>query len=267
MSSSLLSAQGLLKTLLEPLTRNLTYTMVFGGVPIRRRGGLGFLQGIRRRESTPEERFLASLSLQGKTVYDVGGYIGLVTVFFARKVGETGRVIVFEPLPEHCRLIEQHLRLNGVTGVRVMNMGVGDRASSLAMAVRRGASATASLENRIREQILSEPGARRVEVMVDTLDHIIETHVLPEPDFIKLDVEGYEYQALLGMEQTMSRYGPDLFIEIHGKDPAHKRQNIRRIVDLLRQRNYAIHHVETSQEVSSANAEVAAEGHIFCVPN
>ncbi|UCF62445.1 MAG: hypothetical protein JSV37_07030, partial [Anaerolineaceae bacterium] len=61
-----------------------------------RRFGFGFKLKFKL---TDEEKFLLGLDFTGKTVYDIGGYIGIHTLFFARAVGESGTVITFEPNP------------------------------------------------------------------------------------------------------------------------------------------------------------------------
>src|SRR5512132_3013388 len=60
---------------------------------LKRRGGLGFVPG---GTPTPEEEFLRSLDLKEKTVFDIGGFHGLMTVFFASRAKQ---VITYEPLP------------------------------------------------------------------------------------------------------------------------------------------------------------------------
>lgn len=60
-------------------------------------GDLGFLK---RPTLTCEDHFYRSLDLAGKTAYDVGSHIGIITLFFSKAVGESGKVVSFEPNPE-----------------------------------------------------------------------------------------------------------------------------------------------------------------------
>src|ERR1700682_6385710 len=96
---------------------NVTYTIRHGlATGMRRKGGLGFLP-VALRE-TAEERFLSSLNLAGKTVYDIGGFEGVLTLFFARKANS---VITFEPNPRNYQRCADNVRLNALTNVRVLN--------------------------------------------------------------------------------------------------------------------------------------------------
>ena len=87
---------------------------------------------------------------------------------------------------------------------------------------------------------------------------------LPKPDFIKMDVEGMEYNALLGMAETISKYKPSMCIEIHGADKESKIENVQRIVKFLDSHGYSIYHVESERAVTNNNAQTAKWGHIFC---
>jgi hypothetical protein len=107
-----------LTSVLEPMLRNHVYTAKAGLVTgLKRRGGLGF---IPKKSLTREHTFLKSLDFKGKNVYDVGGYTGLITIFFARAVGETGSVVTFEPNPQNYNAILDHIELNGFNNVTVI---------------------------------------------------------------------------------------------------------------------------------------------------
>jgi FkbM family methyltransferase len=240
------------------------YEMGYGQVRVKRKGGLGFLKRVVGR-STPEEEFLTSLDLKGRNVYDIGGYIGLLTMVFAKAAGPTGQVIVFEPNEENCSKIEGHIQLNQVHNVKLLRLGIGDtKKENQTLIVRRNDSATGSMEDKIQSQIIGEGNFKQLQINVDTLDGAIDTHSLPKPDFIKIDIEGMEYQALLGMSQTIHNYSPQFYIEIHGADELSKRENIRRIAELFQSRGYSMWHIETQQAITISNCSTAKEGHIFC---
>src|SRR5215471_18032929 len=95
----------------------LTYTCRHGLIKgLRRRGGLGFLPGFIASSETAETRLFQSLTLKDKVVYDVGAFVGLLTLFFARKAKQ---VIAYEPNPpSHARAAE-NIALNGFTNVEL----------------------------------------------------------------------------------------------------------------------------------------------------
>jgi FkbM family methyltransferase len=243
-------------------TRNVTYTVQFGNTQIKKKGGIQILRLGGR--NLREEQFLCGLDLRGKTVFDIGAYIGILSSLFGKSVGTSGRVIAFEPNPENYKEVKKTVALNGLHNVDVLNIGIADSAGVAKLAVRYNTTATSSMDPATQARILSEGYTGLVEVVVDTLDHCLILNKLPPPDFIKIDIEGVEYRALTGMTQVVDQYSPDLYIEIHGVDMPSRIANINQVMGWLQYHHYGVFHVESQKPVAIENAEAAAAGHIFC---
>jgi FkbM family methyltransferase len=228
---------------------------------LKRRGGFGFLH---KSSLNKEESFLMGLDLSGQIVYDIGGWEGIITIFLARAVGEGGRVITFEPNPECQARILNNVRLNQFQNVQVQKVGLGRQADKGTLVYSSQSMGVGSLQEDIKAHLLAEKGATAIQVDIDTLDHQISSYHLPEPDFIKIDVEGLELDVLLGMINTITRCKPRLFIEIHGADVPKKIENARNLVSYLSQYGYSILHVESGEQIVPANAQIAKEGHLYC---
>lgn len=69
------------------------------------------------------------------------------------------------------------------------------------------------------------------------LDTLVESLKL-EPTFVKIDVEGAEYQVLLGMQETLSKYHPTLMIEIHPQWQA-TGASVEKIYSLMKSHGYS----------------------------
>jgi FkbM family methyltransferase len=248
---------------LQPLVADRVYTVRNGlARGLRRRGGLGFVPNW--GASSPEERFFERLALEGQTVYDVGGYEGVITLFFARRVGPEGRVITFEPNPRNARRIEENVRLNGFTNVFIRPNALGAVPGRATLVFPSDETARGSLEAHISDDIRREKGARTVEVVVDTLDGQVAAG-LPMPDFVKLDVEGLERDALEGMRVVINTRRPRLYIEIHGADACRKLDNVTSVAGFLWAAGYHIHHVETGSDLTGPDdLATATEGHLYC---
>ena len=252
---------------LNQVFKNQTYTVRHGlAKGLRRRGGLAFLPAAfaSTRERVEEESFLLSLSLEGLTIYDVGGDQGIYTVFFARKVGDHGRVITFEPNPESYRRIVANAELNQFRNVDVRPIGLGAQKSKLTFVFPEGEPARGSADAGIQAQILREKNPRSIEIEVNSLDDEVLSCGLPEPDLVKIDVEGLEMDVLLGMQETLRKSHPSLFIEVHGADVQSKEDNAKQVVKFLLDGGYSVFHVESKQSITYANIEMARQGHIFC---
>lgn len=256
----------LIKTIsfvLRPFLKNYVYTVRHGiANGLERKGGLGFIPNLPPLKQ--EEKFLMNLDLKGQTIYDIGGFEGIFTIFFARAVGSDGKVITFEPNPMNYKKIIENVKLNKFDNVRVLQIGLGEKKEKTTLAFEDSELAIGSIQKDIKNQILRKRGGKSIDVEVDSLDNQIKTTGLPQPDFIKIDVEGLEMEVLVGMSEIIKKYKPKLFIEIHGIDIQGKIENVQRVVEFLVANTYSIYHVESKMIVVPSNAQIAKEGHLYC---
>lgn len=155
-----------------------------------------------------ELRFLAGFLRPGQVVLDVGANIGTHTVFFSRCVGDTGRVLSFEPQPVIFHTLCANVALNALTNVRSLWSGV-DRSPGQ---IRIPPIDYEKMNNfggiSFKGQEAGEP------VMAVTIDSL----GLRACHFMKIDVEGMEGDVLAGAEQTIAAFRPGLFIENNDKE-------------------------------------------------
>ena len=240
---------------------NYVYTVRHGlAAGMRRKGGLGFLPfGV---HDTPESQFLAGLNLAGKTVYDIGGFEGILTLFFARKAAS---VITYEPNPRNNRRCVENVELNALKNVRVICRGISSEPGELELVYDPLMPGAGSVDQGISNQIsTSVNAARTVRIAVATLDSDITPQDLPTPVFIKIDIEGMELHALKGMRQTLAAYGPELFIELHGAEMPDKIQNATSVVEFLEKAGYRIYDVENRKYVTSTTLDPHPPSHLYC---
>jgi FkbM family methyltransferase len=202
-----------------------------------------------------EEKFLRRIDLKGKTVYDVGAHIGTKTLFFAKKVGLKGQVVAFEPNPEGFAHLLSNTRR--AKNVQALNIGLGCKSTETVLVSSSFSTATGSLDPRAQRFHMGR-AYKEWRIPIRRLDDLQN---LPPPDFVKIDVEGYEYQVILGMTKTITKYRPAFFVELHGVGPQMKMQNAERIIQFLTTFRYKVFHVETRQSPSWDKPPL--EGHIL----
>jgi FkbM family methyltransferase len=142
----------------------------------------------------------------GAVVYDIGANVGFYTLLAAVTAGETGKVIAFEPSPRNVAYIQRHVQLNHLKNVRVFEAAVSD--SMREAFFDFGAS--------IATGHLADSGALKVRVV--SLDALLAGGEIPPPDFIKVDVEGAEYEVLRGAKHLLERHRPTLFLDTHQRE-------------------------------------------------
>ena len=223
---------------LRPFTERISYVTRSGMASgLRRSGGLGFLS----RPISDEEKFYQSLDLAGKVVYDVGSYEGIFSLFAARAVGPMGALVIFEPNPESFRRTQRNLALNAFPcsiTMRDVALGASSRSDTMWCPSHEPARSTLSHDIAFQCTGDGEHGEER-HVQVERLDDMVATG-LPIPHFIKIDTEGLEYEVLLGAEQTLRHYAPDLFIEMHGTTHEHWLLNRKNVQELLMDCGYSV---------------------------
>jgi FkbM family methyltransferase len=199
----------------------------------------------------PETRFWKALDLNGKVVYDVGAFHGLLTMYFAR---HADLVAAWEPNSRNRQRLDENIRLNSFRNVIVRPYGLSSRAARVEMTFDSRTPGTASLDRRIAS------GSEHETIELRTLD---QEEGLKAPDLIKVDVEGFELEVLRGAARALEKH-PDLFLEMHGSDAADKQRRVHAIVDYLWALDYrSILHVESRQPITPENAAEAAQGHLY----
>jgi FkbM family methyltransferase len=148
-------------------------------------------------------------AVTGGVALDVGANVGAYSLLLGQWVGTNGSVFAFEPAPDIFKGLARHIVMNGLeTVVTPIPAAVGDRVAtaSLLVAGTHGESRLAS----------GEAEGDTIAVPMTTVDAFCVERGLT-PDFIKVDVEGFELSVLRGARETIRRAGSRLalFVEMH----------------------------------------------------
>jgi FkbM family methyltransferase len=145
-----------------------------------------------------ERTVLGQLVRPGMTAVDVGANLGLYSLLLEGLVGPAGRVIAFEPDPELFSLLRENCAENGAPV----------EARQVALGLEPGRMILQRLILNSGDNHLGAAGRaafrRPLEVEVAPLDSLMPGL---RPDFIKVDVQGWELKVLKGMEGTLRACG------------------------------------------------------------
>ncbi len=134
---------------------------------------------------------------------DVGANIGqhsMYASYFAK------RVISFEPIKRLYDQFNNSVFMNNIFNIQIFNYALGDKKEELAIYsndINMGASSILVSENRSVEQVIK----------VLRLDDEYENMNMEKVDFVKIDVEGYELNVLMGMQEIIKKYKPKILVE------------------------------------------------------
>jgi len=141
---------------------------------------------------------------ENSVVFDVGAHVGFYTLLASVLVGPRGRVFAFEPFPANLVYLQEHLRLNRIENVTVVEAAVSDKCGTAFF--DEGPSSSMGH--------ISPNGRLQVETVA--IDELVAKGELPLPDFLKMDIEGAEALALSGAKSVLAQSHPTMFVATHG---------------------------------------------------
>ncbi|MFA5347545.1 MAG: FkbM family methyltransferase [Methanoregula sp.] len=142
-------------------------------------------------------------------IIDIGANIGYY-VLLESQLASRGNVYAIEPVPENYNLLNKNIALNHCTNVSTYNFGISNVNGFSEMYVYDKYNWSSFIQNPWGNII------DIIQVPVFTLDKFIESHVTDNPLFIRMDVEGFEYEVLKGSSKTLQTVRPLIIcIEMH----------------------------------------------------
>ena len=161
----------------------------------------------------PVAAFLRESVRPGALSLDVGANVGVYVLQFAHWSMPSGQVVAFEPNPGAQAVLQRHVWMNGLSRrVRIVGAAVGENAGE-AILYAAGADGM----SRLGEPNQALAGSvREIKVPVVTLDDYCQTENL-KPDWLFIDIEGFEIAALRGARSLIqSRRGAlGIIAEMH----------------------------------------------------
>lgn len=152
-------------------------------------------------------RLMSRVLTRGATVADVGANIGFNTVYAARSVGPSGRVVAVEPAGDNLAVLRSNVERNRLANVVIMPVAAGRARETRDFYQRGPLSAVNSL---FRESVYAHV-TDVFEVSVQTVDSMVHGAV----DLVKIDVEGAELEVLEGMTRLLRVPSLRLVVEWH----------------------------------------------------
>jgi FkbM family methyltransferase len=180
-----------------------------------------------------EAKAFVTIARRGGCLLDIGGHRGILSALFCA-AAPGNRSYCFEPsqaLAEAARAL-------------ALDNGFSDRLEVLEAAVGESAGKRVMLLDpvggfvqvkRFKNSMWGEPV--KVEVRLETIDEFCDRERVV-PTLLKVDVEGYEYEVILGSRQVLTRFRPTVFLELHLNYLEDRGIAARAVLGVLRELNY-----------------------------
>lgn len=131
----------------------------------------------------------------GDVVIDAGAYIGLFTISVARKAR---KVIAIEPDPCNFSILQTNIALARLTNVKLFNKALWCKRGRVKFYISEQPSSSSIFGER-----QSRTQHRVIDIETVRLDEIVAEEHLSHVDFLKMDIEGAEIEALQGAVRTL----------------------------------------------------------------
>ncbi len=135
-----------------------------------------------------EFNYVKNLDLKSSIVIDIGSCIGYYALMLSKKVGNSGKVMAFEPEFKNFDLLQKNIEINKLQNIKAINSAVGNN----------NGKSFLSISSSPGQHCISKHANENV-IKICRLDDFIEKKSYKKIAFVKIDVEGFELEILKGM--------------------------------------------------------------------
>lgn len=198
----------------------------------------------------------------GDVALDIGGNIGLQSIRMSKSVGENGKIFAFEPLTHLQEKFSRNIKLNKADNVKLFPYALSNIESEADFHINKGNwnQGTFNISN-------NQEGTEIQHVIIKVADEIPNIKALNSLDLVKIDVEGYEYQVLLGLKQTINKHKPRIIFEYDSNYWQANGQSINECFGFLSGLGYTLYQITPVGCELVQRSSAAVSGNLFCMPS
>lgn len=173
---------------------------------------------------------------EGDIVLEAGANSGTETLLISRLIGDSGKVLAFEPVPHVLEKLKNNLRLNAIRNVEVMPIALGAKEQEIDFFVHPLNHPNQGMGSKSINSALE-----KIVVTQKTIDSLFEENRITKFDFLKMDVQGAELDILKGARVSITRFRPKIFLEA-----SEGWSNVSEIYSYLKGLNYNVLYLNPS---------------------
>lgn len=167
-------------------------------------------------------------------IIDVGAHIGKYTIPSARIAGTEGLVIALEPNPLNFQVLRKNACLNRLKNVILLNIAAWNTNSTLKLFTGHFGGHHSSKMNWKLGYFM---------VNAKRLDCVLRVFGVKRVDWIKIDVEGAEWEVFQGMEEILGEFRPKIIVEVAD-------ENVEKVKDFMATYGYGVVRISPIYEFS-----------------
>lgn len=147
----------------------------------------------------------------GMHILDLGANLGYYTLEFSSIIGDSGRIIAIEPDPRNFAVLEKNVASTKMSNITIKCCAASDIPGNGKMAVTD--------KSNLNTLVVTEEHAdcEFLSVVTETISNLAISYLDNRLDFVRMDIEGYEYEAIKGLinylDSGINR--PIILFEVH----------------------------------------------------
>jgi len=196
-------------------------------------------------------------------IFDIGANIGLLTTVFAKRYVPNGKVYAYEPDLQNVSQLKVNIDINHFNHVYILPIALQSdpKCQQATLHIRRTIDGDGK-ENRGLSSLLELPvyEVEKQLVLSSTLDKEVKRMGVNRIDFIKIDVEGAEYEVLAGGEKSITEFHPVIQYEYSNEldkmMSTHNTADCFFFIKKLGYRQYALENEKRLREMKKPNADM-----------
>jgi FkbM family methyltransferase len=151
---------------------------------------------------------------EGDVVIDIGAHMGRYTIIGAKRVGTKGKVVAIEANPSNFEMLNRNIKLNRLTNIISLNNAVYSKETKIKLYLPGEELGHTTYNTVMSDRARTED--KFVEVSANTLDYLLQLNEITDVNWVKIDVEGAEFEVLKGASNVLSKSKDiALLIEVH----------------------------------------------------
>ena len=162
---------------------------------------------------------------KGDIVFEVGAYIGFYAMKASELVSNNGKIFAIEAIPENFNILAKNIYENNIKNIIPINKAISNNNNK--DTIYRSEGQRASFDKSIINT------KEKVKILSTRIDDILTDYNLSKVDFVRIQINGGELNALEGSKNLLNHYRPKLLIAVlYG--------NRTRVYNLLKNHNYNV---------------------------
>lgn len=200
---------------------------------------------------------------RAKLVLDIGAHIGYFSLIGSLTVGKGGKVVAFEPSVHNFSLLEKTIQKNKLANVTAVPQGVGAKSG--------GGKIYLDRRNQGNHTTYASAETREVQdISITSIDDYFAGYK-GKIDLVKMDIQGFEMQAVLGMKRLLEQKKVKVIIsELWPAGLAASGTSWQSYTQLLAKSGFKLFIIDEEREkLSNFSTEFVSDGYArdedFCV--